>query len=100
MDEMGKAFEEQSELELNDIVHKCLDSPGYVLFACYLSEDKEKPGKILNTLYKRYHLAFEDAFQSAKMFKNHILKDMIGGDEDYTKGDGKKAEGGGEEGVR
>ena len=68
---------EQPIDELDTIKQKCMDSPGYVIFAGYLSKDSQQ----IHSLYRRFHMGFEDTFKINKMMKEEILKD-IGRDKD------------------
>ncbi len=57
--------------ELEEIVKKMMDAPGYVLFVGILSDD----GKTVNHHYRRYHFSIEDTAATVKAFKDHAQKD-------------------------
>lgn len=65
------------DINLEQIVKECLDSPGYVIFAGVLSRDRDEKG--FNTVtfrYRRYNFAFEDTRKAVEVFKQEYEKDV------------------------
>jgi hypothetical protein len=64
--------------ELEEIIQKCLDSPGYVVFVGALSDKRDEKGNnLIDFKYKRYQFSYEDTSRAIKEFQS-ALKDDIG----------------------
>lgn len=63
------------------IAEKCLDSPGYILFAAILTPKKDSENRnIIEYTYRRYQFALEDGKQAVLMLNHHVkaeLEDLI-----------------------
>lgn len=73
---------EGENMQLEEIQKKCLDSEGYLMFAAYLTAEKDKEQRpIIQFQYRRYHFSLEDskaAILALKKFVDgelQILKD-------------------------
>ena len=67
----------QPELSPEGIAKRCMDSPGYVLFAAVLTNKKDAKGfPMLDTFYKRYQLSFEATGEWVKILAAEVRKDM------------------------
>lgn len=63
--------------DIKDIVSKCLDSPGYILFTAALSSKRDAQGRpLIDFQYRRYHFALEDGRQAAAALKGFVEKEI------------------------
>ena len=68
---------QDNTLDLKQIVSKCLDSEGYIIFAARLTPEKDAAGdQIIEEQYRRYHFSLEDAKKSTKIFKEYVKKEI------------------------
>ena len=68
---------QDNTLDLKQIASKCLDSEGYVIFAAFLTPEKDAAGnQIIDHQYRRYHFSLEDAKQSTRVFKEFVKKEI------------------------
>ena len=65
-------------LPLEEIIKKCMDSEGYVIFVARLTNEliKETGQRVIEYDYRRYQFAFEDVKNALIAFKEHFLKDI------------------------
>ena len=69
--------QENPDLPLEDLIKKCMDAEGYVIFVGSLSnKTDEKGNRMLDFVYRRYHLSFEDTKTAAQKFKEALLDDI------------------------
>lgn len=60
-------------MQLERIKSKCLDSGGYLMFAAYLTEQKDHENRpIIEFQYRRYHYSLEDAKNSLVKLRQFI----------------------------
>ena len=60
--------------ELKEILKKCMDAPGYVIFVGTLRSADGNP--MIDFDYRRYHLNLEDVQQAVKAFQKHVHDDL------------------------
>lgn len=64
---------EAGEVHINEIMKKCLDSEGYILFAGYLTPEKDSEGRaVIEFQYRRYHFSLEDSKQAVQRLRDSI----------------------------
>jgi hypothetical protein len=69
--------EGDSGISVKEIADLCQDSPGYIIFAARISnKTNEKGDLMLEFLYRRYHLAFDDAIAASIAMKAEVKKDI------------------------
>ena len=82
------------EPDIKHIISKCLDSPGYVLFAAVLSPLRDKDGRaIINHEYRRYHFPLEDSKAAVDVLKGFVDKEIADLIKSYDRGGDQDAEG-------
>ena len=65
---------QQEVLTPEAVAKRCMDSPGYVIFAAVLTNKKDARGfPTIDHLYRRYHFSFEDA-QAGQVALGQFLK--------------------------
>lgn len=64
-------------MQLDQITKTCLDSEGYLVFAAYLTADKDEHERpIIVHQYRRYHFSLEDAKSSLIHLRQFIDKEL------------------------
>ena len=65
--------------ELIEILSKCLDAPGYVVFVGIITPQLDAEGRnVLNFKYKRSMFSFEDTSIAIKQFKKELMNEIGG----------------------
>ena len=68
---------QDNTLDLKQIMSKCLDSPGYLLFAAIRTPKKDGNGaEIIDYQYRRYHLNLEDSKQAGRELQEFVKKEI------------------------
>jgi hypothetical protein len=63
--------------DVKEIVEKCLDSPGYLLFVARLTPNRDENGRmVIEREYRRYHLSLEDSRESAKALTTFVENEI------------------------
>lgn len=80
MTESEKIPEGNKNFPLEDLIKKCMDAEGYVVFVgSLLNKVDEKGDRMLDFDYRRYHLSYEDTKTALVKFKQAFLDDIIKG---------------------
>lgn len=81
---------QDNTLDLKQITTQCMDSPGYLLFAAFLTPKRDGEGQnIIDFQYRRYHLGLADAKTAARELKKFITKEIDDLMSEYQEGDGE-----------
>ena len=67
---------ENEEITMDEIINKCMDAPGLILFAGVLTNERDKHGKnIIRTFYRRINFSLNDVKAMTSEFNNHYRHD-------------------------
>lgn len=70
-------FKDGGDVGLEDIMKKCMDAPGYVLFVgCVSHKRNDKGFNLLDFFYRRHNYSWEDTKKAIAEFEKAYRRDI------------------------